>query len=82
MLAGPGLDLNDLTRTGAWFFLTENAPSHIPAGVNGWLVVLSGPNGVAKQIWFRYGSNSENDYNTYVRTKFTTSGWSDWHQIA
>ena len=79
--AGPGLDLNDFTHTGVWFFQTEDSPSNIPEGVNGWLVVLSGPDNTAKQIWLRYGTNGSNDYNTWVRTLFSNSGWSPWHQI-
>lgn len=74
------LDLDNFIKTGKWYFSSTVTPQNIPAGVNGWLEVLEGAGGSAKQIWYRHGTINSNDYHIYVRTH-TASGWSNWKRI-
>lgn len=77
-----GTDLNDYTETGRYFFSSATyAPDNRPVGTNGWLEVFKGSGNWVKQLWFRAGTNNSNDYNTYVRTKNASSGWSEWTDI-
>lgn len=75
-----GTDLNDYIETGRYFFNSANIPENIPAGVNGWLEVIRSTNNIVKQIWYRYGTADKNDYQTYVRTKLSTT-WSTWRRF-
>lgn len=78
-----GTNLNNYTVEG-WYFFTSAAvtPINIPAGINGWLHVLSntGTNGLAytKQIFYRLGTPGTNDYQTFVRTYAENQGWGSW----
>lgn len=72
-----GTDLNDYTEEGVYVFSSSYTPTNIPAGSNGWLVVLGGVNNYIKQIWYRWGTPGTNDQQTYVRTG-TASGWGEW----
>lgn len=78
-----GTNLNNYTVEG-WYFFTSSAvtPINIPAGINGWLHVLSntGTNGLAytKQIFCRLGTPGTNDYQTFVRTYAENQGWGAW----
>lgn len=83
-VATTGTDLNDYTSTGFYYFSGSYTPTNIPAGSNGWLLVLSSNDGssgaVIKQLWFRYGTINSNDHNTFVRTK-SDQAWGDWKQF-
>lgn len=73
-----GTDLNDYTTTGIYHFTSSYTPTNIPAGNNGWLMVMKVPNTSAvKQIWFRQGTNGTNDWHTFVR-QYSGSAWSAW----
>lgn len=75
-----GEDLDNYLDAGVYTFAQSYAPSNIPAGTNGWLIVIPWKQGNAtvKQIWLRHGSINVNDMETYVRTKIGTYGWSSW----
>lgn len=76
-----GTDLNDYTTTGIYHFTSSYTPTNIPAGNNGWLMVMKVPNTSAvKQIWFRQGTNGTNDWNTFVR-QYSASAWSAWKRF-
>ncbi len=71
-------NLNNYKSQGIFYFSGEYTPTGIPAGTNGWLIVL--PNALdsaVKQIWMRHGTPNTNDHETYVRT-YTGSSWSAW----
>lgn len=75
-------DLNDYIEEGTYFFNSSYTPKNIPAGVNGWLEVFKGSDNWVKQLWYRAGTNNDNDYNTYVRTKNgASSEWSKWKRM-
>lgn len=72
-----GTNLNDYKETGTYFFRNSSvAPTNIPAGSNGWLVVLKGDDTHCKQIWFRLGSEP-NHYQTFIRTCLD-GAWTTW----
>ena len=75
-----GEDLNNYIDAGIYTFAQAYAPSNVPAGTNGWLIVIPWQQGNAtvKQIWLRHGSINVSDMETYVRTKIGTHGWSSW----
>lgn len=76
-----GTDLNDYTDAGIYVFAQAYAPVNVPAGTNGWLVVMpwGEGGGTIKQLWFRHGTSGTNDHETYVRTKIANvSTWSPW----
>lgn len=75
-----GEDLNDYTDAGIYAFAQAYTPTNIPAGSNGWLVVIpwQQDSGTIKQIWFRHGTVGSNDFETYVRTKIGTNAWGSW----
>lgn len=75
-----GTDLNNYTEEGRYYFSTSVTPTNIPAGVNGWLEVLTCNENSIKQIWYRFGTINSNDYMTYVRTK-DVNGWSNWRRF-
>ncbi len=73
-------NLNNYTETGMYYFSSTYTPTNIPVGVNGWLRVMSNDENTVKQIWYRYGTADKNDYQIYVRTKFS-EGWSTWRRL-
>lgn len=73
-------DLDDYIKTGMYYFSGTYKPEHIPAGSNGWLKVMRTNDNIVKQIWYRYGTADTNDYQIYVRTKFS-EGWSTWRRL-
>lgn len=75
-------DLNTYTETGMYYFKNSDvAPTNIPAGSNGWLLVLKGgDNAHTKQIWYRYGSTN-NHHQTFVRTNLDGT-WTAWYRYA
>lgn len=69
--------LDQFVDNGIYYFAIEYAPSDVPAGENGWLIVLGG--GARKQIWIREGSeNTQSD--VCVRT-FTSGAWTSWRRL-
>lgn len=80
-----GEDLDNYIYPGVYTFAASYAPAHIPAGNNGWLVVLRWPtsddNATVKQLWFRHGSVGVNDYETYVRTKLGNNAFGQWSKF-
>ena len=80
-----GEDLDDYIYPGVYTFASSYAPSHIPAGNNGWLVVLRWPTSDAsatvKQLWFRHGTAGSNDFETYVRTKLGNNAFGSWSKF-
>lgn len=77
-----GLDLNNFTNDGRWFFASAYVPLNIPSGNNGWLEVFStNTTNSIKQVWYRYGGLNSSDYQTFVRTRIGTV-WSNWKQFA
>ena len=77
----PNTDLNNYRETGIYFFSSSSVtPINIPSGSNGWLVVLKGnTNDAVKQIWFRFGSES-NHFQTFVRTCLLGT-WTEWKSL-
>lgn len=78
-----GTNLNDYREDGIYYFDAGYTPTNIPAGVNGWLQVMTGENAggiFVKQIWYRHGTPDSNDYETYVRT-FSVNTWSKWTKL-
>ena len=75
-----GTTLNDYMEEGLYFFNTSYAPIGSPSGKNGWLQVLKGSSQV-KQIWYRMGTPGSSDYNTFMRTYASTTGWGGWYKI-
>lgn len=76
-----GEDLDNYTDAGIYVFAQAYAPTNVPAGTNGWLVVIpwGEGGGTIKQLWFRHGTSGTNDHETYVRTKISNvSTWSPW----
>lgn len=76
-------DLNDYTQDGVYYFGANYTPTNIPAGVNGWLKVMTGEQGgtiAKKQIWYRHGTANSNDFETYVRTSTDGSTWGNWNK--
>jgi hypothetical protein len=78
-VSATGTDLNDYTEDGWYFFATSVVPTNIPTGTNGWLQVIT-QGTLTKQIWYRMGTPSSNDYLTYVRTRNGTT-WGAWRRI-
>lgn len=72
-------NLNNYNQTGIYYFAPGVVPTNIPAGSNGWLVVMIQPGGAIKQLWLRQGTANSNDFETYVRTE--TGGWSSWRRF-
>ena len=76
-----GEDLDNYTDAGFYTFAQAYTPTNAPSGnTNGWLLVIPWTQNSAtvKQIWFRHGSINNNDFETYVRTKIGSYGWSGW----
>lgn len=80
-----GEDLDNYIYPGVYTFAASYAPAHIPAGNNGWLVVLRWPtsdaNATVKQFWLRHGSAGVNDFETYARTKLGTNPFGSWSKF-
>jgi hypothetical protein len=72
-------NLDNYTEEGLYYFGSSYTPINIPIGVNGWLRVMSASASV-KQIWYRYGMESDNNYHTFVRTYAPSKGWSNWNK--
>lgn len=84
--SGSKLDLDNYYKTGVYFFSSANAPSHIPRGSNGWLIVLNATQAdgnasttYLKQLWLRGGTPGSNDSQMWVRTYY--DGWGSWVKI-
>lgn len=71
-------NLNDYTDYGIYYFPSDYKPTNIPAGENGWLIVLAGQ--TVKQIWLRRGTAGSNDHHIWTRSLLnnSTTEWSDW----
>lgn len=83
VLADNNTNLNNLKRTGRYFFLHSRTYGNLPTNVvNGWLdvKVSDGASSVIKQVFYRQGTNNSNDFEVYERTFSTT--WSDWVRLA
>ena len=80
-----GENLDDYIYSGTYTFGGTYTPENIPAGVNGWLVVLrwscSDENATVKQLWFRHGTVGANDFEIYVRTKVGSAAFGSWSKI-
>mgnify|MGYP002069117949 CR=1 FL=1 len=80
-ISEPDQDLDNYLKQGIYYFPSTYPPLNIPAGSNGWLIVLpinQSDNPVhLKQIWLTLGTGNLNDYNTYVRTR-VTQVYSNW----
>lgn len=83
-IADSGENLDNYTTAGWYYF--RNSPTNIPGGSNGWLHVMTAPTlAIVKQVFYRYGTPSSNDYQTWVRTKNTASNggtWGKWWRYA
>ena len=79
-ISATGKNLNNYIDAGIYTFTDGSAPTNVPAGTNGWLVVIPWVEGsnTVKQIWFRHGTVNTNDFETYVRTKVGTASWGSW----
>lgn len=75
-----GEDINNYKTEGVYHFGNSVTPTNIPAGVNGWLVVIGGAGSDRKQLWFRQGTANSNDHEIYVRT-LLGDVWSDWTML-
>ena len=75
-----GEDINNYKTEGVYHFGNSVTPTNIPAGVNGWLVVIGGAGRDRKQLWFRQGTANSNDHEIYVRT-LLGDVWSDWTML-
>ena len=82
----PDTDLNDYTETGIYYFSSGYVPQNIPGGTNGWLVVLKANSTAIKQLFFRKGTPTKNDYQTWVRAYGDVSNtgemWGEWERYA
>ena len=79
-----GEDLNDYETAGIYSFAQSYTPVNIPAGTNGWLIVIPWENGsgTVKQFWLRHGTVGSNDFEVYVRTKIATYNvWGSWSKF-
>ena len=77
-------NLNNYVTEGIYVFTEEYSPTNIPAGTNGWLIVIPWSkenNDTCKQIWLRHGTLNENDYCIYTRTRIL-GVWGSWSEIA
>lgn len=83
-IAASGENLDNYTTAGWYYF--RNSPTNIPSGSNGWLHVMTAPTlAIVKQVFYRYGTPSSNDYQTWVRTKNTEANggtWGKWWRYA
>ena len=70
-------DLNDYKKTGIYFFSGTYTPVNIPAGSNGWLIVMPTSDSLVKQFWTRQGTPNSNNHHTFERI-FSGGVWSDW----
>lgn len=81
VVTASGEDLDNYTAPGVYHFNANITPTNIPAGVNGWLVVMTDGGNTVKQIWFRQGTANSNDFDTFTRIKLST-GWGNWVKFA
>ena len=78
MPSNRSIDLNACIYQGDYMFENSSNIKNIPAGTNGWMRVLTNnpqTTNIIKQIWYRYGTATTNDYETYTRLG-TSSGTS------
>lgn len=83
-VAVTGENLNDYINPGIWSFPQANVPTNVPAGTNGWLIVMpwGDGTGTVKQIWLRHGTLGETDHEIYTRTRIAgLNAWSSWTKI-
>lgn len=83
-VAKTGENLNNYTTPGIYNFASDYTPVNIPAGVNGWLIVMPWSMDnllTCKQFWLRHGTLEENDFCIYVRTRID-SVWGTWSEVA
>lgn len=79
---GSGLDLNDFKTAGEYYFDNSHTPTNIPNSNNNGVLIVIETDSIIKQIWMRHGTKDSNDYNTYVRTYYSSSNnWSIWHPL-
>lgn len=79
-----GENLNDYVDAGIWSFATAYTPVNVPAGTNGWLIVIPWNEGGAtvKQFWLRHGTRDNSDFETYVRQKIgNETEWGAWSKF-
>lgn len=85
-----GNDVNDYRKTGVYYFSGTTHYNH-PSGSNGWLLVLNSGSSNnnesltnnTKQVWFRAGTATTNDWETYVRLfSSATGGFGEWTRFA
>ena len=79
-----GENLDNYTTPGVWSFPQAYAPTNIPAGTNGWLIVLpwGDGQGTVKQIWMRHGTLGDTDHEVYTRTRVgDQNAWSSWSKF-
>lgn len=78
-----GTNLDNYVTDGIWSFAQAYTPTNIPAGSNGWLVVITWGDGggTVKQYWLRHGVPGENDHEVYTRMKTVTDPWCDWSKF-
>lgn len=83
-IGASGENLDNYTTAGWYYF--RSSPTNIPSGSNGWLHVMTAPTlAIVKQVFYRYGTPSSNDYQTWVRTKNTEANggtWGKWWRYA
>lgn len=77
------IDLNNYTNTGNYYVTPVTTRANYPGDAsNGWVVVLSSPDGYIKQIFYRLGKINSTDIEVYTRTYFTNvATWSDWSLV-
>lgn len=82
-----GEDLNNYKTTGIYDFntSTNTAPTNIPTGVNGILVVITNAGygsagSFGKQFWYRRGTIASNSMQSFYRTWSGTT-WEPWQRI-
>ena len=79
-----GEDLNDYETAGIYVFAQAYTPANIPAGTNGWLIVIPWNEGsqTVKQFWLRHGTVDSNDFEVYSRTKVGAyNTWGTWSKF-
>ena len=76
-----GEDLNDYVTAGVYSFAQAYAPTNVPAGTNGWLIVIPWEQGggTVKQFWLRHGTPGSSDHEVYTRMKTASDNtWCAW----
>lgn len=79
-----GENLDNYLTAGVWSFPQAYTPTNIPAGTNGWLVVIPWGDGLGtvKQFWLRHGTLGDTDHEVYTRTRIAAlAAWSEWSKF-